>query len=76
VKTLVADTFPDSHLHRLKQLGCEVDYLPSAKADELPSLAASCKILVVRGKKVNAETLLRLAPSGAGAAGGRRSQYY
>jgi D-3-phosphoglycerate dehydrogenase len=58
VKTLVADTFPESHLHRLKQLGCEVDYLPSAKADELPSLAASAKILVVRGKKVNADTLL------------------
>jgi len=58
VKTLVADTFPESHLHRLKQIGCEVDYLPSAKAQELPSLAASAKILVVRGKHVNAETLL------------------
>jgi D-3-phosphoglycerate dehydrogenase / 2-oxoglutarate reductase len=58
VKTLVADTFPESHLHRLKQIGCEVDYLPSAKAAELPSLAASAKILVVRGKHVNAETLL------------------
>jgi D-3-phosphoglycerate dehydrogenase len=57
VKTLVADTFPESHLHRLKQLGCEVDYLPSAKAEELPSLAPSCKILVVRGKHVTGETL-------------------
>lgn len=57
MKILVADTFPESHLHRLKQLGCEVDYLPSAKAEELPSLAPSCKILVVRGKHVTAETL-------------------
>jgi len=57
VKTLVADTFPESHLHRLKRLGCEVDYLPSAKAEELPSLAPSCKILVVRGKHVTGETL-------------------
>src|SRR5580658_2780086 len=57
MRTLVADTFPETHLHRLKLLGCEVDYLPSAKAEELPSLAPSCKILVVRGKEVNAATL-------------------
>jgi len=57
MKTLVADTFPESHLHRLKQLGCEVDYLPSAKAEALPSLAPSCKILIVRGKQVTGETL-------------------
>ena len=57
MKTLVADTFPESHLHRLKQIGCEVDYIPAAKANELPSLAASCKILVVRGKHVSAETM-------------------
>jgi D-3-phosphoglycerate dehydrogenase len=57
MRTLVADTFPESHLHRLKKLGCEVDYLPSAKAEELPSLAPSCKILVVRGKQVTGATL-------------------
>jgi D-3-phosphoglycerate dehydrogenase / 2-oxoglutarate reductase len=57
MRTLVADTFPESHLHRLKKLGCEVDYLPSAKAEELPSLAPSCKILVVRGKQVTEATL-------------------
>jgi D-3-phosphoglycerate dehydrogenase len=34
-----------------------VDYQPSAKAEELPSLAPSCKILVVRGKEVKAATL-------------------
>jgi D-3-phosphoglycerate dehydrogenase len=57
MRTLVADTFPESHLHRLKQLGCEVDYLPSAKAEELPSLAPGCKILVVRGKQVTGAAL-------------------
>jgi D-3-phosphoglycerate dehydrogenase len=57
MRTLVADTFPESHLHRLKKLGCEVDYLPSAKAEDLPSLAPSCKILVVRGKPVTSVTL-------------------
>ncbi len=57
MKTLVADTFPESHLDRLKQLGCELDYAPSARAEDLPSLSASRKILIVRGKKVTGETL-------------------
>lgn len=57
MKTLVADAFPESHLDRLKQLGCEVEYAPSAKAEDLPKLAASCKILIVRGKKVTGDTL-------------------
>jgi D-3-phosphoglycerate dehydrogenase len=54
---LVADTFPETHLHRLKKLGCVIDYQPSAKSEELPALAASSKILVVRGKQVTAATL-------------------
>ncbi len=57
MKTLVADSFPESRLQRLKQIGCEVDYQPSAKADALPALAASSKILIVRSKKVTADTL-------------------
>src|SRR5208282_1438551 len=57
MKTLVADSFPESHLHRLQELGCAVDYQPSATAEELPALAASCKILVVRGKQVSGATL-------------------
>src|SRR5580658_3056095 len=57
MKTLVADTFPEFHLERLTKLGCELDYQPSAKPEELPALAASCKILVVRGKKVGGDTL-------------------
>ncbi|HTA29541.1 MAG TPA: 3-phosphoglycerate dehydrogenase [Candidatus Cybelea sp.] len=57
MKTLVADTFPESHLDHLTKLGCELDYQPAAKPDELPALAASSKILVVRGKKVSGDTL-------------------
>jgi len=57
MNTLVADTFPESHLLRLRKLGCEVDYQPSAKTENLTALAAACKILVVRGKKVSGETL-------------------
>ena len=57
MKTLVADTFPESHLHRLKQIGCDVDYQPSAKAQDLPALAGPCKILVVRGKQVTGQTI-------------------
>jgi D-3-phosphoglycerate dehydrogenase len=57
MRILVADKFPESRLRRLESLGCEMDYQPAAKAESLPALAASCAILVVRGKKVNAETL-------------------
>ncbi|HEY3856147.1 MAG TPA: NAD(P)-dependent oxidoreductase [Verrucomicrobiae bacterium] len=57
MKTLVADKFPESHLDRLREVGCEVDYQPNARAEDLPALAASCRILVVRGKKVTTETL-------------------
>ena len=57
MKTLIADKFSETHLARLNQLGCEVTYKPSAKAEELPSLIGSYKILVVRSKQVAAETI-------------------
>ena len=57
MKTLVADKFPERHLACLSQLGCEVTYQPNAKAEELPSLIGPCKILVVRGKQVTAQTI-------------------
>lgn len=57
MKTLIADRFPERHLARLRLLGCEVTYQPNAKAEELPSLVGPCKILVVRGKQVTAETI-------------------
>ncbi|MEI6786621.1 MAG: hydroxyacid dehydrogenase [Verrucomicrobiota bacterium] len=57
MKTLIADKFSEAHIDRLNQLGCEVTYKPTAKAEELPGLIAPYKILVVRGKKVTADTL-------------------
>src|SRR5512142_165088 len=57
MKTLIADKFSETHLERLKQLGCEVTYKPAAKAEELPGLIAPFKILVVRSKRVTADTL-------------------
>jgi D-3-phosphoglycerate dehydrogenase len=57
MKILIADKFSESHITRLNQLGCEVTYSPTAKAEDLPGLIAPYKILVVRGKQVTAETL-------------------
>jgi D-3-phosphoglycerate dehydrogenase len=57
MKTLIADKFSEAHIARLNQLGCEVVYQPSARAEDLPGLIAPFKILVVRGKQVTAETL-------------------
>jgi len=57
MKTLIADKFSEAHIARLNQLGCEVLYKPTAKAEELPGLIGPCKILVVRGKQVTADTL-------------------
>src|SRR5208283_3332634 len=57
MKTLVAEKFPESHLSRLAELGCEVAYEPGVKAEDLPRLIGPFKILVVRGKPVTGETL-------------------
>jgi D-3-phosphoglycerate dehydrogenase len=57
MKTLVAETFPATHLDRLAKLGCEVAYEPGVKAEDLPRLIGPFKILVVRGKQVTGETL-------------------
>jgi D-3-phosphoglycerate dehydrogenase / 2-oxoglutarate reductase len=57
MKTLIADTFSESHIDRLQQLGCEVTYQPGVKAEDLPQLIGPFKILVVRSKQVNADTL-------------------
>jgi len=57
MKTLIADKFSERQIKRLNELGCEVTYKPTAKAEELPGLVAGHKILVVRSKRVTAETL-------------------
>jgi D-3-phosphoglycerate dehydrogenase len=57
MKILIADKFSKSHLDRLKKLGCDVTYSPSAKPEELPKLIGSNKVLVVRSKQVAADTI-------------------
>ncbi|MEN9975174.1 MAG: hypothetical protein RLZZ282_1180 [Verrucomicrobiota bacterium] len=57
MKILIADKYPEAHLEKFKQLGCEVTYQPGVKADELPQLIPGHKVLVVRSKQVTAATL-------------------
>jgi len=57
MKILIADKFSETHIDRLKALGCEVTYKPGIKAEELPSIIGPFKVLVVRSKKVTAEAL-------------------
>ncbi len=57
MKVLIADKFSEAHLDQLRQLGCDVTYQPSIKAEELPKIIAPYRILVVRSRQVTAETL-------------------
>jgi D-3-phosphoglycerate dehydrogenase len=57
MKTLIADKFSESHVARLKQMGCEVTYQPTLKTQELPQVIRPYKLLIVRGRQVTAETL-------------------
>jgi len=54
---LVADKFSDAHLACLRDLGCELTYSPTVKAEELPKIIGPYRILVVRSKQVTAATL-------------------
>jgi len=57
MKVFIADKYPESHLERFKQLGCEVTYNPSVKAADLPGLITGHKVLIVRSKQVTGDTL-------------------
>ena len=59
MKVLIADKFEKVGIDGLKELGCTVVSQPDVKADALPALVRETDphILVVRGKKVTAETL-------------------
>ncbi len=59
MKVLVADKFEKVGIDGLKELGCTVVARPEVKAEELPGLVREIDshILIVRGKKVSAETL-------------------
>jgi D-3-phosphoglycerate dehydrogenase / 2-oxoglutarate reductase len=59
MKVLVADKFEKVGVDGLKELGCTVVVQPGVQADELPMLIRQIDphILIVRGKKVNADAL-------------------
>ncbi|MEP6687188.1 MAG: 3-phosphoglycerate dehydrogenase, partial [Gemmatimonadales bacterium] len=59
MKVLIADKFEKVGIDGLKELGCTVVSQPDVKADELPAAirATDPHILIVRGKKVNADAL-------------------
>ena len=59
MKVLIADKFEKVGIDGLEELGCTVVSRPDVKAEELPTLVRETdpNILVVRGKKVTAETL-------------------
>jgi D-3-phosphoglycerate dehydrogenase len=59
MKVLIADKFEKVGIDGLKELGCTVISEPEVKAEGLPDLIRSVdpNILIVRSKKVNADTL-------------------
>src|SRR6476661_9988113 len=59
MKVLIADKFEKVGIDGLKELGCTVISEPDVKADALPDLIRRVdpNILIVRGKKVNAQAL-------------------
>jgi D-3-phosphoglycerate dehydrogenase len=59
MKILVADKFERVGVDGLKELGCTVVAEPDVKAEDLPALVRKVDphILIVRGKKVTAESL-------------------
>jgi len=59
MKVLIADKFEKVGIDGLTELGCTVVSLPNVKAEDLPATIRETDphILIVRGKKVNAEAL-------------------
>ncbi|HTO74382.1 MAG TPA: 3-phosphoglycerate dehydrogenase, partial [Gemmatimonadales bacterium] len=59
MKVLIADKFEKVGIDGLKELGCTVTLKPDVKAEELPALMREVDpaVLIVRSKKVTAETL-------------------
>jgi D-3-phosphoglycerate dehydrogenase len=59
MKVLIADKFEKVGIDGLKELGCNVISRPDVKAEELPAVMHEVDpaVLIVRSKKVNAETL-------------------
>ena len=57
MKILIADKFQKAYLPQLMALGHEVVMKPDIKAEELPGQIKGYEIIIVRSKKVSAETI-------------------
>lgn len=57
MKTLIADSFPQSNLTEISNLGVDVQYKPKLKAEELAAHIADTSILVVRSTEVRADCI-------------------
>ena len=57
MKTLIADSFPQSYIAEISNLGVEVQYKPKLKAEELAANIGDASILVVRSTEVHADCI-------------------
>jgi D-3-phosphoglycerate dehydrogenase len=59
MKALIIDAFSETHLEALRQLGLEVDYRPSLKAEELAAAIDGARILIARSTEVRGDAIAR-----------------
>ena len=57
MKTLIADSFPQSYIAEISNLGVEVQYKPKLKAEELAANIGEASILVVRSTEVHSDCI-------------------
>jgi D-3-phosphoglycerate dehydrogenase len=57
MKTLIADSFPQSYVTEISNLGVEVQYKPKLKAEELAANIGDASILIVRSTEVHADCI-------------------
>ncbi len=57
MKILIADSFPQSYVSEISNLGVEVQYKPKLKAEELAANIGDASILIVRSTEVHADCI-------------------
>jgi len=57
MKTLIADSFPQSYVTEISNLGVDVQYKPKLKAEELAANIGDASILIVRSTEVHADCI-------------------
>ncbi len=57
MKALIADSFPQSYVSEISNLGVEVQYKPKLKAEELAANIGDASILIVRSTEVHADCI-------------------